>query len=151
MILDSQNEHTKEYKRVLKLWIARLHRLEAIVYSNLTPAKLVHWVQIMVSHWFNNQFVMEEYAASPDYGTIFPKIIYRRDWDVFILQKYLLRIGQGGTATPAAKPTQGQFTKGRQRVANYSYLEQHLKIYRQKDSPKGCLRQSQRKGKAHPF
>ena len=78
------------YHQFICSWDSHLMELEAEGSTDLlAPAKLVRWVQIRVSLWFQRQYRTSESVPSPNFIELFDLIQEMREWKPPIPQRYL--------------------------------------------------------------
>ena len=126
--------------------------LEAEGIDPLAPAKLVRWVQIRVTLWFQRQYRTSESLPPPSFLDLFDLIQEMREWKPPIPQRYLACLpvssttASSGTLAPEGKASvgnqssvatpSGAFTSGanaggrREGITAASYLESEFSQFK---------------------
>ena len=127
--------------------------LEAEGIDPLAPAKLVRWVQIRVTLWFQRQYRTSESLPPPNFLDLFDLIQEMREWKPPLPQRYLASppvstyaassgtmaikgkassVIQSAVATPSGAATSGANAGGRrERVTSATYLESEFNQFKE--------------------
>ena len=144
-LLGDHHSLVQSYHQFICRWDGHLMELEAEGIDPLAPAKLVRWVQIRVTLWFQRQYRTSESLPPPNFLDLFDFIQEMREWKPPLPQRYLAspsvssysassvavvnsKASSGATGAQGAALTGGGVPStgtgaGRERVTSSNYLE----------------------------
>ena len=112
-LLGDHHPLVQGYYQFICRWDGHLFELEAEGFDPLAPAKLVRWVQIRITLWFQRQYRTSESLPPPSFLDLFDLIQEMREWKPPIPHRYLAFPSvSSATASSGTIATKGKASAG---------------------------------------